>query len=155
MTGEDVDTYAIVVDDDPECREDVRNVFPIGRLKECREYTSQSDFETKFLSRIRGKRHRDMPGVVFLDIRMEAEDSGLQLLRKIRRRKRLKRTPVIVISQSAENEDIAQSYDCGASLYLVKGEDPTVLPNAVRAIVTTISQCGRIPTDIAAFLEGR
>ena len=42
------------------------------------------------------------------------------MLRQIKGTSELKRLPVIILTSSQEEGDLALSYDCGANIYLVK-----------------------------------
>ena len=59
------------------------------------------------------------PAVVLLDIKMPRKD-GLEVLREIRSDPGLKRTPVVILTSSREEQDILRSYDLGVNAYVVK-----------------------------------
>jgi CheY-like chemotaxis protein len=60
-----------------------------------------------------------LPDIILLDLKMPAVD-GHEVLRQIKAKAILKRVPVIVLTSSAEEGDLALSYDNGANSYLVK-----------------------------------
>jgi CheY-like chemotaxis protein len=62
------------------------------------------------------------PGIVLLDLRLPKID-GLELLQLIKRDEDLRRIPVVVLTTSAAESDMAKAYDSGASSYLVKPVD--------------------------------
>ncbi|HEY8495122.1 MAG TPA: response regulator [Myxococcota bacterium] len=62
------------------------------------------------------------PTVIFLDLRMPQVD-GFEVLRKLRRTRRTRDIPVVVISSSERPEDVRRSYELGANSYLVKRAD--------------------------------
>lgn len=65
---------------------------------------------------------RDMhplPDLVLLDLKMPGID-GHEVLRQIKQTPILKRLPVIVLTSSKEEGDLALSYEYGANSYLVK-----------------------------------
>ena len=62
------------------------------------------------------------PAVIFLDLRMPQVD-GFEVLRKLRRTRRTRDIPVVVISSSERPEDVRRSYELGANSYLVKRAD--------------------------------
>jgi CheY-like chemotaxis protein len=65
---------------------------------------------------------RDMmypPKLVLLDLRLPKVD-GLEVLRQIRADERLKTLPVVILSSSKEDRDIAESYRLGANSYVSK-----------------------------------
>lgn len=64
-------------------------------------------------------RTRSDPAVVLLDIKMPRKD-GLEVLREIRADPALKRTPVVILTSSREEQDVLTSYDLGVNAYVVK-----------------------------------
>lgn len=62
------------------------------------------------------------PRLVLLDLKMPRVD-GIEVLRAIRSDERTKRIPVVVMTSSQEESDIAQTYDLGVNSYVVKPVD--------------------------------
>ena len=60
------------------------------------------------------------PDLIIMDIRMPRMD-GLETLELIKKDKQLRSIPVIMMSSSNNPSDIANSYDCLANAYVVKG----------------------------------
>jgi DNA-binding NarL/FixJ family response regulator len=71
------------------------------------------------------------PDVVLLDIHMPG--NGIHAAREISRR--LPGTPVVMLTQSAEEEDLFDSLRAGAAGYLLKDMDPRELPGALRGVL--------------------
>lgn len=59
------------------------------------------------------------PAVLLLDLKMPKVD-GLEVLRRIRSTESLKNMPVVVLTSSREEMDIARSYQLGVNAYVVK-----------------------------------
>jgi len=59
------------------------------------------------------------PGLILLDIKLPGID-GIQVLKTIKDDPNLKRMPVIMLTTSKRDEDIAQSYNYHANSYLTK-----------------------------------
>ena len=59
------------------------------------------------------------PAVVLLDLKLPRR-SGHEVLAWVKAQPVLRRTPVVVLTSSAEREDVHRSYDTGANSYLVK-----------------------------------
>jgi CheY-like chemotaxis protein len=67
-----------------------------------------------------GDRERyPMPHIILLDLKMPGI-SGYEVLRQIKNTPGLKRLPVVILTSSADEGDLALSYDSGANSYLVK-----------------------------------
>jgi hypothetical protein len=59
------------------------------------------------------------PGVILLDLRLPKVD-GLEVLRELKAHPLYHNIPVVVLTTSAEDEDIKRSYELGAASYIVK-----------------------------------
>ncbi|MBD8871505.1 response regulator [Rhodanobacter sp. DHB23] len=73
------------------------------------------------------------PAVVLLDIKMPRMD-GLEVLKRMRADERLKRIPVVILSSSREESDLARSWDLGVNAYVIKPVDVDQFFTAVRTL---------------------
>ncbi|WP_119719192.1 response regulator [Cognatilysobacter tabacisoli] len=62
------------------------------------------------------------PAVLLLDIKMPRMD-GLEVLQQLRTDERLRRIPVVMLTSSREESDLARSWDLGVNAYVVKPVD--------------------------------
>ncbi|WP_066093902.1 response regulator [Xanthomonas massiliensis] len=83
-----------------------------------------------FADRVEG-----VPAVLLLDIKMPRMD-GLEVLKQIRAEDSLKRMPVVILSSSREESDLARSWDLGVNAYVVKPVDIDQFFNAVKTLGT-------------------
>ena len=73
------------------------------------------------------------PAVVLLDIKMPRMN-GLEVLTRMRADERLRRVPVVILSSSREESDLARSWDLGANAYVIKPVDVDQFFDAVRTL---------------------
>jgi two-component system, response regulator len=69
-----------------------------------------------------GRDTTDQPVVVLLDIKLPLL-SGIDVLRRMREDERTRRIPVVMLTSSKEQVDIAATYDLGANSYVQKPVD--------------------------------
>jgi len=69
-----------------------------------------------------GRETSQHPRVVLLDLKMPKVD-GLEVLRALKSDERTKSIPVVVLTSSAEQKDLVQSYQLGVNSYVVKPVD--------------------------------
>lgn len=112
----------MLVEDDPNDVLLTRRAFDKGglanplvvmtRAKEAWDYlTGEGDYSDR-------NKH-PMPVLALVDIKMPGM-TGLELAEKIRATPVLKRLPIIMLTSSADERDVARAYDLGANSYLVK-----------------------------------
>ena len=92
---------------------------------ECMEYLQSTGAWT-------GREPGD-PAVVLLDIKMPRMD-GLEVLTRMREDEHLRRVPVVILSSSHEESDLARSWDLGANAYVIKPVDVDQFFEAVRTL---------------------
>ena len=73
------------------------------------------------------------PAVVLLDIKMPRLD-GIEVLRAIRANEQTRHTPVVILSSSREERDLAASWDLGVNAYVVKPVDAKQFFDAVQTL---------------------
>jgi two-component system response regulator len=76
---------------------------------------------------------REQPQVVLLDLKLPKLD-GLEVLRAVRGDPRTKRVPIVILTSSAEDQDIVTGYELGANSYIRKPVDFTQFVEAVRQL---------------------
>ena len=78
-----------------------------------------------------GRDTREIPQVVLLDLNLP-KIGGLDVLRAIRADQRTKLLPVVILTSSREERDLAGGYESGANSYIVKPVDFMQFSEAVR-----------------------
>ena len=84
----------------------------------------------------RGKfetRSNDNPAVLLLDLKLPKVD-GLEVLQQMKSDQKLKMIPVVVLSSSAEERDVIESYQLGVNAYVVKPVDIQQFLEAIRKL---------------------
>jgi two-component system, response regulator len=81
-----------------------------------------------------GRDVTEQPVVVLLDIKLPLLN-GLDVLKRMREDERTRRTPVVMLTSSTEQADIAQTYNLGANSYVRK-------PVEFESFVTAARQLG-------------
>ncbi len=75
----------------------------------------------------------EIPQVVLLDLKLPKID-GLDVLRALRSDERTRLIPIVVLTSSAEEQDVVRSYGLGANSYVRKPVDFTQFVEAVRQL---------------------
>ena len=71
------------------------------------------------------------PRLVLLDLKMPRVD-GIEVLKRIKADERTRRIPVVVMTSSEEESDLAKTYDLGVNSYVVKPMDFNMLAEVTR-----------------------
>lgn len=81
-----------------------------------------------------GRDPSDLPALILLDLKIPKVD-GLTVLKRIRADSRTRRAPVVILTSSVEEQDLATGYDVGVNSYIRK-------PVSFDQFVTAIGQLG-------------
>ncbi len=125
----------LLADDNPRDAELALAAMDEDQLAEkvavCRDGTEVLDYLYR-RGLYEGRSHGN-PIVIMLDLKMPKVD-GLEVLRTIKRDEELRRIPVVILTSSKEEFDVAQCYASGANAYVVKPVDFPAYVKAVREI---------------------
>ena len=69
-----------------------------------------------------GRDVSDLPAITLLDLKLP-KVPGLEVLRRLRGDARTRRLPVVILTSSKEEQDVAAGYDLGANSYIRKPVD--------------------------------
>jgi two-component system response regulator len=98
-----------------------------------------------FLSPPGGYANVARPGLILLDIKLPGMD-GIEFLRRIKADPNLKSIPVVMLTTSAGEKEIVESYNCGANSYVVKPVDFEQFVKVIKDLVLYWVLVNRIPT---------
>lgn len=80
-----------------------------------------------------GRSDETCPAVVLLDLKMPRMD-GLEVLLRVRADSRFKTLPIVMITSSAEEQDMIKSYNLGVNGYVVKPVTHDEFLKAIREV---------------------
>ena len=80
-----------------------------------------------------GRDVTQLPAVVLLDLKLPRVE-GLEVLRRIRTETLTRRMPVVILTSSKEEQDLAASYDLGVNSYIRKPVDFAQFADAIRQL---------------------
>jgi len=79
------------------------------------------------------RRMENGPKLILLDLKLPLVD-GIEVLRQIKADPRTQQTPVVVMTSSQEDRDLAESYKLGVNSYIVKPVDFDQFTEVVRQL---------------------
>jgi CheY-like chemotaxis protein len=115
----------LLVEDEPAHAEIVRRNLDTTRVANTLKHVSDGEEALDYLYRKNGFSATDSspcPDLILLDLRLPKVD-GLQVLKTIKTDPALKNIPVVVLSTSSSESDVAMAYSNGANSYLIKPVD--------------------------------
>ncbi|MDV3238917.1 MAG: response regulator [Gammaproteobacteria bacterium] len=123
----------LLVEDSPLDAELTIRALRDGKLANAVEWVKDGQQALDYLFHEGAYAARDMdpPQLVLLDLKMPRV-SGIEVLRIVKADPRTRRIPVVIMTSSQEEQDIAQSYELGVNSYVVKPVDFTALTNIAR-----------------------
>jgi len=114
MSDEKVDI--VIVEDDPSDAELIARVFRkhnmVNNIVLLKDGAEALDF-------FFGSNANDQPKVVLLDLKLP-KVNGIEVLQRLKSDERTKNIPVVVLTSSAENQDIRDAYKYGVNSYVTK-----------------------------------
>lgn len=110
----------LLVEDNPMDVDLTRRAFSRHNLANPLEVARDGQEAVDYVSRWKGG--DPLPAVILLDWKLP-KLSGLEVLRTIRTHRQFAVVPVVVLTSSAEDQDIFEAYSLGANSYIVKPVD--------------------------------
>lgn len=121
----------LLVEDEAGDQELTRRALLDGRIEKELYVVKDGEEALDYLQR-RGRyaesQRWPLPDLVLLDLNLPRLD-GRQFLIRVKADPRLRRIPVVVLTTSRQEKDIVQSYEAGASSYIVK---PTTVEQTLK-----------------------
>jgi len=133
MTG---DARILLVEDDPQDVELTLRAFRSENVRGRIEVVRDGEEALDYLFR-RGDYHArppdQPPTLVLLDLKLP-KIGGLQVLRELKASAECRSIPVIMLTSSGEQRDVAESYKLGVNSYIQKPVDIGEFRKAIRAL---------------------
>jgi two-component system response regulator len=123
----------LLVEDNPNDAELAMRALKKGGLANNLLWLKDGEQALDYLFRRGDYANRDAtsPRLVLLDLKMPKVD-GTEVLRAVKGDPATRRIPVVVMTSSQEESDVARTYDLGANSYVVKPVDFSAVVDVVR-----------------------
>lgn len=112
----------LIVENDPAAARLTKEAFREAGLQQGVRSLPDGDQALAFLRREQNFKNHPHPDIIFLDLHLPKK-SGLEVLHEIKNNPKLKSTPVVVVSGSADPKEIREAYELHASCYIRKPDD--------------------------------
>jgi two-component system response regulator len=115
----------LLVEDDPSDVDLTRRALDRGRIGNDLVVAEDGEAALHYLwgtGPHAGRDVSDLPALTLLDLNLP-KISGLEVLRRIRADPRTRRIPVVILTSSREEQDLATGYDIGVNSYIRKPVD--------------------------------
>ncbi len=136
----------LLVEDNPGDVRLTKEAFKQGRIENDLHTVSDGSEALAFLKRRGEYEDAPRPDLVLLDLNLPRTD-GEEVLEQLKDDPKLRSIPVIVLTSSRAEEDIARSYELHANAYLTKPVDPDEFIETVRAFEKFWFSVVRLPPE--------
>lgn len=143
----DDSTRILLVEDNPGDVRLLQEAFKTAEAKTSLSIVNTGEDAIDFLKQQGEYEQADLPDIVLLDLDLP-QKGGCEVLEIIRDESPLQGLPVLMLTVSSDNEDIARCYEADANAYLTKPTDPTEFSEIVKAIEEFWLQRVRLPPII-------
>ncbi|RQG91625.1 response regulator [Natrarchaeobius halalkaliphilus] len=137
----------LLVEDNPGDVRLTEEAFKRGRIDNDLHVASDGNEALDFLSQRGSYADVPRPDLILLDLNLPRTD-GEEVLKELKDDPTLRSIPVIVLTSSRAEEDIARSYELHANAYLTKPVDPDEFIKTVRAFEKFWFSVVRLPSEV-------
>ena len=142
-----VDARILLVEDDPQDVELTLRAFRSENVQSRIEVVRDGEEALDYLfcrGEYKSRPTDQPPTLVLLDLKLP-KIGGLQVLREVKASPECQSIPIIVLSSSGEQRDIAESYRLGVNSYIQKPVDILEFRKAIRALALYWLDVNRSP----------
>lgn len=125
----------LLVEDNPADVELTLEALGSGKLRVDLDVVTDGAAALDYLNRTGSYRGQVAPNMIILDLNVPRV-SGRDVLAFVKSNEHLKRVPIVILTSSAAETDVAQSYDLGANCYVTKPLDFGAFQNIVTSLET-------------------
>lgn len=135
----------LLVEDNPGDVRLTQEVFKEGKIRNKLNVAWNGEEALAYLRREGRFAHVPRPDIILLDLNLPRK-GGREVLAEIKRDSKLKCIPVVILTTSQADQDIAESYNQHANCYIVKPVELDQFINVVRTIEGFWLQIVKLPT---------
>ena len=136
----------LLVEDNPGDVRLVQEIFREGKICNKLEVTRDGEEAMTFLHQKGTYKNAPRPDLILLDLNLPKKN-GSEVLVEIKDDERLRRIPVVILTASQAEEDIARAYNHYANCYLTKPIDLEQFIDVVQAIKSFWLSIVQLPED--------
>ena len=136
----------LLVEDDPGDVVIAREAMAAGQLSTQLEVVSDGVEAMDYLHNRGTFKKARRPDLILLDLNLPRM-SGHEVLAEVKADPSLRRIPVVVLSTSTAEEDVARSYDLHASVYVAKPVDFDAFTDVVKQIDEFFGTVAQLPAS--------
>jgi two-component system, response regulator len=128
--------YILLIEDNPGDIELTKRALRKGKILNELVVAEDGQEALDFLfstGKFAGQPLPELPTLTLLDLKLPLID-GLEVLAHIRAQERTRRMPIVILTSSVEETDLATSYDLGVNSYIRKPVDFTQFAVAIRSL---------------------
>ncbi len=134
----------LLVEDDPGDVLIAREALAAGRLSTDVHVVTDGVDAMSYLRRNDGFSEATRPDLILLDLNLPRK-SGHEVLAEVKQDPELRRIPVVVLTTSQAQDDVAKSYDLHASVHVAKPVDFDQFTEVVRQIDDFFGHVAELP----------
>ena len=126
----------VVADDDPDDRLLIEDAFKENKIGNKIEFVEDGEELLSYLrrrDRWESLAKQPLPGLILLDLNMPRMD-GRECLEQVKADEKLKSIPIVILTTSEADRDVARSYELQANCYISKPVDLDQFIEVVAAI---------------------